>query len=57
MIAPSLTPGGLIGLCSPSHVARRGVYAPILDALRSRGYRVESLAEVLSLDNCSITLK
>ena len=40
MIAPSLTPGGLIGLCSPSHVARRGVYAPILDALRSRGYRV-----------------
>ena len=27
------------------------------DMLRSRGYRVESLAEVLSLDNCSITLK
>lgn len=27
------------------------------DKLRSLGYRVESLAEVLSLDNCSITLK
>ncbi len=27
------------------------------DKLRELGYRVESLAEVLSLDNCAITLK
>ena len=40
MIAPRLSPGGLIGLCSPSHVAQREVYAPILAALRGRGYRV-----------------
>lgn len=40
MIAPRLSPGGLIGLCSPSHIARREVYEPIGDVLRSRGFRV-----------------
>ena len=40
MIAPRLSPGGLIGLCSPSHIARREVYEPVGNTLRSRGYRV-----------------
>lgn len=40
MIAPRLSPNGVIGICSPSHVARREVYRPMLEGLRRHGFRV-----------------
>lgn len=40
MIAGKLEKGGLIGLCSPSHIARREEYAKCIAALREMGYRV-----------------
>lgn len=40
MIAPCLKPGGTIGICSPSHIARREDYQSILEAIRAMGFRV-----------------
>lgn len=40
IIAPKLTAGGTIGLCSPSHIAVREKYAPIIATLRRRGFIV-----------------
>lgn len=40
MIAPGLKPGGTIGVCSPSHIARREKYQELLGVLRGLGFRV-----------------
>ena len=40
MIAPILSPGGTVGICSPSHVANFERYQPILYQLRRRGFQV-----------------
>lgn len=40
MIAPCLKPNGVIGVCSPSHIARREDYAKVLEAIRRAGYRI-----------------
>lgn len=40
MIPPRLTPGGTIGLCSPSHIALGDDYQKIKDGLRSIGFKV-----------------
>lgn len=40
MIAPCLKPNGMIGICSPSHVAKYEEYQVTLDAIRQKGYRV-----------------
>ncbi len=41
MIAKPLSPGGLIGLCSPCHIADREKYAVMINGLQSLGYRVK----------------
>ena len=38
--APRLTPGGTIGLCSPSHIAKPEEYRQIIDTFRRKGYSV-----------------
>lgn len=40
MLAPCLKKDGVIGICSPSHVAKREAYAAALEAIRRAGYRV-----------------
>lgn len=40
MRAPCLTPGGTIGICSPSHVAQYDDYQSVIAAIRRKGYRV-----------------
>lgn len=39
MIASCLKPGGTIGICSPSHIARREDYETILEAIHAMGFR------------------
>lgn len=39
-IAQHLQPGDMIGICSPSHVAKPESYAPMIAALEGMGYRV-----------------
>lgn len=39
MIPPRLTQGGVVGICSPSHIADRGTYAGMLEAIRRLGFR------------------
>lgn len=46
MIAPCLTPDGVIGICSPSHVALRDEYRATLDAIRQSGFRVREAANL-----------
>ena len=46
MRPPLLKTGGTIGLCSPSHVARREDYAPILAGLRALGFRVKEASNL-----------
>ena len=41
MRAPCLPPGGLIGICSPSHVAERQRYQRIEAGIRSLGFQVK----------------
>ena len=48
MIAPCLKPGGTIGVCSPSHIARREEYRELLDALRGLGFRVKEADNLYS---------
>ena len=40
MRAPCLPQGGVIGICSPSHVAERGRYARIEAGIRALGFQV-----------------
>ena len=40
MIAPALKKGGVIGLCAPCQLPAPERYAPVLDALRRRGFTV-----------------
>ena len=40
MIAKRLEKGGLIGICSPSHIAKREDYACCIAGLKEMGYRV-----------------
>ena len=40
MRAPCLPQGGVIGICSPSHVAGRGRYARIEAGIRALGFQV-----------------
>lgn len=39
MIPPRLEQGGVIGICSPSHIADRAAYAGLLEAIRRMGFR------------------
>ena len=48
MIAPCLKPGGTIGVCSPSHIARREEYRELLDTLRGLGFRVKEADNLYS---------
>lgn len=40
MKAPRLTPGGMIGLCSPSHIAKPEEYGQIIRIFQRKGYSV-----------------
>ena len=40
MVAPCLKTGGVIGICSPSHVAEYEEYQVTLNAIRQKGFRV-----------------
>lgn len=40
MIAPYLSPNGVIGICSPSHVANYKEYQHTIEAIRKKGYDV-----------------
>lgn len=40
MIASSLKPNGIIGICSPSHIADREKYKVMIEAIQENGYRV-----------------
>ncbi len=40
MIAKCLSPGGTVGICSPSHIADRERYHRIILGLQAKGYRV-----------------
>lgn len=41
MRAPNLTQGGVIGICSPSHIANYYDYQNQINAIRSKGFRVK----------------
>ncbi len=41
LIAPPLREGGTIGICSPSHIADREGYAPVIAAMKALGFRVK----------------
>lgn len=48
-IVPARLPaGGVIGVCSPSHIATREGYAPTLANLRAMGYRVKEAPHLYS---------
>ncbi len=39
MVPPRLRQGGVIGICSPSHIADRAIYAGLLEAMQRMGFR------------------
>lgn len=48
MIAPPLSPHGVIGICAPCHVANRDHYLPLLEGIRRFGFRVREADNLYS---------
>lgn len=48
MVPPRLEQGGVIGICSPSHIADRAAYAGLLEAIQRMGFRTREAKNLYS---------